>query len=54
MACLPLEYHEILNFPSQKVHRRAGKCSKAAAKLTKAYSTEEQLSRFVLVSLEKM
>lgn len=54
MACLLLEYHGVLNFPSQKVNRRTGKGSKAATKLIKACSTEEQLNRLILISLKKM
>lgn len=54
MPCLPLEYHGVLNFPSQKVNRRTGGGTKAAIKLIKACSTEEQLSRLILISLKKM
>lgn len=54
MVCLPFEYHRVLNFPSQKVNRRTGKGSKAATKLIKACSTEEQLSRLILIHLKKM
>jgi len=36
------------------VNRRTGKGSKAATKLIKACSTEEQLSRVILANLKKM